>query len=210
MVWEDVSGSSGYICYEIKEKIGAGGGGVVYLGRHMRLEKDVVLKADKRKLSAGTESLRREVDMLKNLSHTNVPQVYDFIQEDGMVYTVMDYIEGESFDKLLAEGRQISQADAVKWACQLLDALAYLHSRPPYGILHGDIKPANIMLHPDGDICLIDYNIALALGVLRMHGYVPVRKRDPGSVHATLEHRDLLQTHQKLPEAADRVPQHEL
>lgn len=150
--------------YEIGNKIGAGGGGTVYLGRHLRLEKQVVLKADKRQLSTKPEVLRREVDMLKNLSHTYIPQVYDFVQENGVVYTVMDYIEGESLDKLLGSGRKISQPEVIRWACQLLRALVYLHGRPPHGVLHGDIKPANIMLRPGGDICLIDYNIALALG----------------------------------------------
>lgn len=150
--------------YEIDRQIGAGGGGVVYLGRHLRLDKQVVLKADKRRLSTGTETLRREVDMLKGLSQTYIPQVYDFVQEDGVVYTVMDYIDGESLDKLLGRGQLPSQPQVVKWACQLLEALSYLHGRPPHGILHGDIKPANIMLRFSGDICLIDYNIALALG----------------------------------------------
>lgn len=150
--------------YEINEQIGAGGGGIVYLGRHLRLEKPIVLKADKRKLSTKPEILRREVDMLKGLSHMYIPQVYDFVQEDGVVYTVMDLIEGESMDKLLKRGEIPSQPQVILWACQILEALCYLHSRPPYGILHGDIKPANIMIRPSGDICLIDYNIALALG----------------------------------------------
>lgn len=150
--------------YEIDEKIGAGGGGVVYLGRHTRLHKLVVLKADKRSLSTKEESLRREVDMLKNLRQTYIPQVYDFVQQDGVVYTVMDYIEGESLDKVLARGEKIPQPDIVKWSCQLLEALDYLHHQGSHGILHGDIKPANIMLLPNGDICLIDFNIALALG----------------------------------------------
>ncbi|MGN0415466.1 MAG: serine/threonine protein kinase [Agathobacter sp.] len=150
--------------YEIEQQIGAGGGGVVYLGRHVRLNKTVVLKADKRKLSVGTEKLRREVDMLKNLSQTYIPQVYDFVQENDTVYTVMDYIDGVSMDKVLASGNPIPQRDIVKWACQLLEALNYLHNQKPHGILHGDIKPANIMLRTNGDICLIDYNIALALG----------------------------------------------
>lgn len=150
--------------YEIDQQIGAGGGGIVYLGKHTRLDKTVVLKADKRTLRAGSDILRREVDMLKGLSHTYIPQVYDFVQEDGVVYTVMDYIEGESFDKILARGQYLSQKDLVRWSCQLLDALTYLHSQGSYGILHGDIKPANIMLRPTGDICLIDFNIALALG----------------------------------------------
>lgn len=137
---------------------------MVYLGRHIRLDKPVVLKADKRTLSIGTETLRREVDLLKGLSHTYIPQVYDFVQEDGVVYTVMDYIEGESLDKLIARGQLPGQAELIRWACQLLEALVYLHGRPPYGILHGDIKPANIMRRPNGDMCLIDFNIALALG----------------------------------------------
>ena len=150
--------------YEISEQIGSGGGGIVYLGRHVRLDKKVVLKADKRTLRTRTDVLRREVDMLKGLSHTYIPQVYDFVQEDGVVYTVMDYIEGESFDKILARKQYLSQKDLIRWSCQLLDALTYLHSQGEYGILHGDIKPANIMLRSNGDICLIDFNIALALG----------------------------------------------
>ncbi len=150
--------------YEIQQKIGAGGGGIVYLGRHMRLNKTVVLKADRRKLSANAETLRREVDMLKNLSHTYIPQVYDFVQEGEDVYTVMDFIDGENLDEILKKVGRIPQPQLIQWACQLLEALDYLHKQPPYGILHGDIKPANIMLRPNGDICLIDYNIALALG----------------------------------------------
>lgn len=150
--------------YEILDQIGAGGGGVVYLGRHLRLDKQIVLKADRRTLNTDANVLRREVNMLKELSHTYIPQVYDFVQEDGVVYTIMDFIEGESLDQLLKRGQIPSQPQVIKWACQLLEALEYLHSRPPYGILHGDIKPANVMLRPSGDICLIDYNIALALG----------------------------------------------
>ncbi len=150
--------------YELQEEIGSGGGGVVYLARHTRLAKTVVLKADKRTLSVGQEALRREVDALKNLSHTYIPQVYDFVTEDDTVYTVMDYIEGESLDKPLKRGERFSQAQVIEWACELLDALQYLHSRPPHGILHSDIKPANIMLTPQNDIRLIDFNIALALG----------------------------------------------
>ncbi len=150
--------------YEIEKKLGEGGGGIVYLGQHIRLKKPIVLKADKRRLNVGQEALRREVDLLKNLSQTYIPQVYDYVEQDGVVYTVMDYIEGESLDRLIARGELPAQAELVQWACQLLEALVYLHERPPHGILHGDIKPANIMRKPDGDICLIDFNIALALG----------------------------------------------
>ncbi len=154
--------------YEIIDRIGSGGGGVVYLANHLRLNKKVVLKADKRQLKTREDILRREVDALKNLSHTYIPQVYDFFVSDETVYTVMDYIEGESLDKPLKRGERFSQPQVIEWAKELLEALCYLHSPthgdPPRGIVHSDIKPANIMLTPMGSICLIDFNIALALG----------------------------------------------
>ena len=154
--------------YEIVDRIGSGGGGIVYLANHLRLGKYVVLKADKRKITTKPEILRREVDVLKNLSHTYIPQVYDFFVEGDTVYTAMDYIEGESLDKPLKRGETFSQPQVIAFACELLEALAYLHSpthgTPPHGIVHSDIKPANIMLTSSGHICLIDYNIALAIG----------------------------------------------
>ena len=154
--------------YRILEKIGSGGGGNVYLAEHLRLGKKVVLKADKRRLSTPPELLRREVDVLKDLHHPHIPQVYDFFVEDGLVYTVMDYIQGESLDKPLKRGETFAQPQVIAWAFQLLDALSYLHSPthgdPPRGFIHSDIKPANLMRQPDGSICLIDFNIALALG----------------------------------------------
>lgn len=154
--------------YEIIKEIGSGGGGIVYLAKHLRLNKKVVLKADKRKITTRAEVLRREVDALKDLSHTYIPQVYDFFVENETVYTVIDFVEGESMDKPLKRGEKFSQEQVIKWACQLLEALSYLHNpihgNPPRGIVHSDIKPANIMLTPQGDIKLIDFNIALALG----------------------------------------------
>lgn len=87
--------------YEVIEKIGSGGGGVIYLAKHLRLGKKVVLKADKRKVTAKPDLLRREVDVLKELSHPHIPQVYDFFIKDGTVYTAIEYIEGESLDRSL-------------------------------------------------------------------------------------------------------------
>lgn len=150
--------------YKIIGKIASGGSGTIYLAEHLRLNKNVVLKADNRILSAKPETLRREVDALKNINHAYIPQVYDFIVEEGTTYTVINYIDGESFDKPLKRGQRFTQAQVIEWACQLLEALAYLHSRPPHGILHADIKPSNVMLTPQGDVRLIDFNIALALG----------------------------------------------
>ncbi len=163
--------------YEIIEKLGSGGGGNVYLANHLRLNKKIVLKADKRKLSTPPELLRREVDVLKNLKHPHIPQVYDFFVENGIVYTVMDYVQGESLDRALKREQKFSQAQVIQWAIQLLDALVYLHKPihgdPPKGFIHSDIKPANIMLLPDGTVCLIDFNIALALGEDNIIGCSP-------------------------------------
>ena len=154
--------------YEIIKKIGSGGGGNVFLANHLRLGKKVVLKADKRKITARPELLRREVDTLKDLSHSYIPQVYDFFVEEDTVYTVMDYIKGESLDRPLKRGEKFSQPQVIKWGRQLLEALCYLHSpthgNPPRGFVHSDIKPANLMRTRDGNVCLIDFNIALALG----------------------------------------------
>ena len=154
--------------YEILEKLGSGGGGNVYLAEHLRLNKEVVLKADKRKITTREEFLRREVDVLKELKHPYIPTVYDYFVEEGTVYTVMDYIDGESLDRPLRRGERFSQPQVISWAVQLLEALEYLHSPthgdPPRGYVHSDIKPANLMRRPNNDICLIDFNITLALG----------------------------------------------
>lgn len=161
--------------YEIIKKIGSGGGGVVYLANHLNLNKKVVLKADKRKITTRPELLRREVDVMKNLSHTYIPQVYDFFIENDTVYTAIDYIEGESLDKPIKRGEKFSQPQVIKWARQLLEALDYLHTPthgdPPKGYVHSDVKPANLMRTPNNDICLIDFNIALALGEINLVGH---------------------------------------
>lgn len=147
--------------YTILEEIGSGGGGVVYKAYHERLKTDVVVKQIKERVKGKLES-RAEADILKNMKHTYLPRVYDFLEIDGEIYTVMDFIPGESLDKAIAREGRFSQKQVLKWANQLAEALDYLHSQNP-PVIHSDIKPANIMLTPDGDICLIDFNISLAL-----------------------------------------------
>lgn len=149
--------------YQIIRAIGSGSGGDVYLAYHTRLEKNVVLKrmkADAQKIL----DMRAETDILKNLHHPYLPQVFDFVKTTDAnghdaIYTVMDYIPGESFDRLLEQGRRFTSAQVAKYTGQLCEAVAYLHSQKP-PIIHGDIKPANVMLTPDDNICLIDFNIS--------------------------------------------------
>lgn len=188
--------------YELLDRLGAGGGGVVYLAKHIRLEKEVVLKADKRKITTDPALLRREIDVLKNLSHPYIPQVYDFFVEGDTVYSAMEFIDGESLDKPLAMGVRFPQAQVIRWARQLLEALVYLHSpihgNPPRGYVHADIKPANIMCRPNGDICLIDFNIALAIGEENVVG------RSPG--YASPEHYGLDYSSRGLGTKVGRTP----
>ena len=154
--------------YEIHQKLGSGGGGNVYLAEHKRLRKTIVLKADKRSDCEEEWLLRREADVLKNLNHPYIPRVYDYFVEDGISYTAMDYVEGYSLDRPLRDGMVFPQPDVIRIAVEVLSALHYLHTFPRgdgrVGYLHGDIKPANIMCRPDGNIVLIDFNISLSLG----------------------------------------------
>ncbi len=148
--------------YEIIGEIGSGGGGIVYQARHLRLQADVVVKKIKDEV-CGKLQIRQEADILKGLKHPNLPRVYDFIETENAVYTVMDFIHGENLDEAVKRHGRFSQKQVKKWAEQLGEALKYLHSQKP-PIVHSDIKPANIMLTQDGDVCLIDFNISLAMG----------------------------------------------
>lgn len=139
-------------------EIGSGGGGTVYKAYHVRMKKDVVLKKIHQCLQNSTD-IRSELDILKNLRHTYLPTVLDFIEDNGAIYTVMDYIPGDSFENLLKQGVQFTQKQVIKYASQLGEVLSYLHHQK-FPIIHGDIKPANIMLTPDDNICLIDFNIS--------------------------------------------------
>lgn len=153
--------------YEIIKEIGSGGGGTVYLAYHNRLQKNVVIK----KVRDGVKlDYRMETDILKNLHHEYLPQVFDFIQNETGIYTVMDFIPGKSLGELVKEGKTFTPNQVYKYACQLCDAVDYLHTRK-IPVIHGDIKPDNIMLTPDDNICLIDFNISGFSDNLNLAGF---------------------------------------
>lgn len=144
--------------YQVLEPIGEGGAGQVYLAWHKNLQKNVVIKRIKDDY-VGRINERGEADILKKLHHRYLPQVYDFIQMDREVYTVIDYIDGNTLMDYIDAGVRFEEAQIVKWLKQLTEALDYLHSQTP-PIIHSDIKPSNIMIGTTGDICLIDFNIS--------------------------------------------------
>ncbi len=158
--------------YVILEEIGKGGGGTVLKAYHRRLQKEVVLKRIHSNLK--NMNARAETDILKNLKHAYLPQVLDFLEDESGTYTVMDFIRGESLKECLDDGREFTQEEIIRWFKQLCEALMLLHAQKP-PIIHGDIKPANIMLTPDDNICLIDFNISGMFegGDAAVTGYTP-------------------------------------
>lgn len=143
--------------YTILSEIGKGGGGTAFKAYQKGLEQEVVIK--KIHSWVKKEERRREVDILKNLRHQYLPAVHDYVSTpSGDAYTVMDYIEGTSFGDMLKDGHIFSQDEMIKYGTQLCEAVAYLHTN---NVIHGDIKPDNIMLRKsDDNICLIDFNIS--------------------------------------------------
>lgn len=145
--------------YQIIGEIGRGGTGIIYLAYHLRLQKKVVVKKVKDHF-AGQINGRAEVDILKRLHHSYLPQVYDFLVIGTSIYTVMEYVEGQDLRHYLDQGYQFPENTIREWLLQLCEVLEYLHTQSP-PILHSDIKPSNIMITAQGNICLIDFNISL-------------------------------------------------
>ena len=148
--------------YEIIERIGSGGGGIIFKAYHKRLGKHVALKLIKENVKKYIDK-RLEIDILKTLKHEGLPQVYDLIEDGSDVYTVMEYIEGGTLAEHIQKHGKLLYKNSLDYARELCSAVAYLHKHDPQ-ILHLDIKPQNIMLTSDGKLCLIDFNISSVLG----------------------------------------------
>ena len=149
--------------YKILNEIGHGGMSVVYLALNERANKTWAIKEVRKDGGNDTtvvsQGLVAETEMLKKLNHPNLPSIIDVIDKDDSFIIVMDYIEGNSLQHLLdIEGPQHPEK-VVEWAKQLCDVLGYLHSRRP-PIIYRDMKPANVMLRPSGDVTLIDFGTA--------------------------------------------------
>ena len=149
--------------YKILSEIGHGGMSVVYMAINEKANKTWAVKEVRKdgKMDFNTvrQGLMAEIETLKKLKHPNLPSIVDVIEDEDSFIIVMDYIEGRSLDKIIEENGAQPEAFVVEWAKQLCDVFGYLHSRTP-PIIYRDMKPANIMLKPDGNIMVIDFGTA--------------------------------------------------
>src|ERR1700746_1338386 len=145
--------------YGVIEKIGSGGMGEVYRAHDEQLDRDVALKvlparslADevKRKL------FRKEALVLAKLNHPNIATVHEFSRQGGVDFLAMELIRGRSLREVLKEG-PLAEKEIQRLGLQLSEALA---ATPEHGIVHCALKPANIMITPDGRLKILDFGLA--------------------------------------------------
>lgn len=149
--------------YKILSVIGRGGMSVVYMAINEKANKTWAIKEVRRDGIKDFEIVRQglivETEMLKKLNHPHLPSIVDVIEDRETLLIVMDYIEGNPLSRALEEYGAQSQENVIAWAKQLCDVLGYLHSRKQ-PIIYRDMKPANVMLKPDGNVMLIDFGTA--------------------------------------------------
>ena len=145
--------------YEIIRLLGAGGMGQVYLARDARLERVVALKRVVRGVAADPVArarVLREARAAGSLTHPGIAQVYDVIDDSGALVIVMEYVEGMSLRDRLEQG-PCGVTESIRICMTVADALGHAHAA---GVVHCDIKPANIQLLPSGGVKILDFGIA--------------------------------------------------
>jgi serine/threonine protein kinase len=156
--------------YQIRERIGKGGMGAIYLAEDLRLSgrlcalKEVLYDRNlpDNVLSQAREQFFREATVLARLDHPNLPKVSDFFSGGQRDYLVMDYVPGSDLRTMMLDARRrktfLPEKDVLNWANQLADALSFLHNQEP-PIVHRDIKPSNLKLTPSGLLKLVDFGL---------------------------------------------------
>ena len=151
--------------YEILRLIGGGGTSRVFLAADLRLSNKqwAIKEVDRRATDpAGRpieQCLASEAYLLSRLGHPGIVDIVDFEKTEDYVYVVMDHVEGQSLDKVVREQGPQSEEDVQRWMLQICDAVGYLHRQNP-PVIYRDMKPNNIMLHPDGYVKLVDLGVA--------------------------------------------------
>jgi serine/threonine protein kinase len=150
--------------YEILEKLGEGGMGVVYRAVDTNLDRVVaikVLSGDFARNQDLVERFRGEAKAQANLNHTNLATLYAFLIQDGTAFMVMEFIDGETFDKMIRSRGPIPEHEAIPLFRQALLGIGYAHRA---GIIHRDIKPNNLMLNKHGIVKVMDFGISKVMG----------------------------------------------
>ena len=151
--------------YKILSVVGRGGMSVVYLAINERANKTWAVKEVRKDGISDFEVVKQglivETEMLKQFNHPHLPSIVDVIDTEDSFIIVMDYIQGKSLEEILTKSGNAPQKkeDVMEWAKQLCDVLGYLHSREK-PIIYRDMKPANVMLRPDGNVMLVDFGTA--------------------------------------------------
>lgn len=156
--------------YEIQRVIGRGGMSTVYAARDLRFGHVERLCAIKEMTDRSQDyqtrltrlaNFEREAALLATLSHTAIPKIYDYFTESGLIYLVLEFIDGQDLERVVSHASEpVPEATVIDWGLQILDVLAYLHEHHPEPIVFRDMKPSNIMLRSDGSLSLIDFGIA--------------------------------------------------
>mgnify|MGYP001088603928 FL=1 len=147
--------------YVIREKIGEGGMGTVYLAEDILLERPVAIKVLNKPVSATPESLeprfQQEALALARLNHPNITHLYAFAPKQDTYWMVMEYVEGKALEEWLRFHDSLNVCTACSILVQMLDGLEHAHRK---GIIHRDLKPANVMISADGEVKIMDFGIA--------------------------------------------------
>jgi serine/threonine protein kinase len=144
--------------YRVDALLGRGGMGAVFQATDLRFRTPVALKENRAVTPDSHKQFTREAELLHRLRHPNLPRVTDHFAIPGQgQYLVMDYVDGEDLKQVMAHHGALPAAQALDWIGQVLDALHYLHSE---GIIHRDVKPANVKITPEGQVYLVDFGLA--------------------------------------------------
>jgi serine/threonine protein kinase len=149
--------------YTVERLLGRGGMAAVYLAHDRELDRTVAVKVLDERFAADEEvagRFRREALTAARLGHPNVVAVYDTGVEEGAEYIVMEHVEGEGLDDVLAREAPLAPERVIELAVQACAGLGYAHGQ---GVVHRDVKPANLLLRPDGLLKVTDFGIARSL-----------------------------------------------
>jgi len=184
--------------YRITALLARGGMAAIYRGWHTTLDAPIAIKEmrpqpglDAQTLAQLRQQFRQEAAILARLEHPNLVGVLDFFEEGDKAYLVMTLVEGESLAERIEREGALPEDQVLQWADRLLDALAYCHSQ---GIIHRDVKPASIIIRPDGQPVLVDFGL--------------VKLWDPGDPHTRTVMRGMGTPEYASPEQYGAQPGH--